>query len=127
MVTQNVIDNSLIGASITSYTEVVTTANTGASYAIDLSTARVFDLTLTANCTFSFSNIPASGCTSITLYLHQDATGSRTVTWPAAVIWPGGTAPTLTTTASHVDVIIMTTVNAGTTWRAESSALNYAS
>ena len=34
------------------------------------------------------------------LKLVQDATGSRTATWPATVKWPGGTAPTLTTTAA---------------------------
>jgi hypothetical protein len=36
--------------------------------------------------------------------LKQDATGSRTVTWWAGVRWPGGTAPTLTTTAGKEDV-----------------------
>ena len=38
------------------------------------------------------------------LTLVQDATGSRTVTWPAGVSWPGlGTAPVLTTTANGRD------------------------
>lgn len=114
-------------SSLKTYTEIVQTDNTSTAYTINLNNGNVFDLTLTGNCTFSFSNVPASNCTSITLYLHQDGTGSRTVTWPGAVIWPGGTAPTLTTTANHVDVIVMTTVNAGTTWRAETAALNYSS
>ena len=35
----------------------------------------------------------------------QDGTGSRTATWPASVKWPSGTAPTLTTTASSVDIV----------------------
>ena len=35
----------------------------------------------------------------------QDGTGSRTVTWPSTVKWAGGSAPTLTTTASRTDVI----------------------
>lgn len=59
--------------------------------------------TLTGNCTYTFT-APA-GATTITLKLVQDATGSRTATWPATVKWPGGTAPTLTTTASAVDFI----------------------
>ena len=33
-----------------------------------------------------------------TMSLKQDSIGSRTATWPATVKWPGGTAPTLTTT-----------------------------
>jgi hypothetical protein len=36
--------------------------------------------------------------------LKQDATGSRTVTWWTGIRWPGGTAPTLTTTAGKEDV-----------------------
>jgi hypothetical protein len=31
-------------------------------------------------------------------------TGSRTVTWWTGIRWPGGTAPTLTTTAGKEDV-----------------------
>jgi len=43
----------------------------------------------------------------------QDATGSRTVTWFATIKWAGGTAPTLTTTASKADTFgfIRTTAN----------------
>ena len=37
--------------------------------------------------------------------LTQDGTGSRTVTWATGYQWAGGTAPTLTTTAAHYDVI----------------------
>lgn len=55
------------------------------------------------NATFTFSNPPKAG-TLITIVLVQDGTGSRTVTWPATVKWSGGTAPTLTTTASKRDV-----------------------
>lgn len=37
--------------------------------------------------------------------IKQDATGSRTLTFGSYFKWPGGTAPTLTTTASAVDVV----------------------
>jgi hypothetical protein len=77
----------------------------------------VFDITLTDNCTFTFSNPSASGTAcSITLILRQDGTGSRTVTWPASVDWPSATAPTLSTGAADVDVFTFLTVDAGTTW-----------
>ena len=39
------------------------------------------------------------------LLITQDATGSRTMTWPAIVKWAGATAPTLTITAARVDRI----------------------
>lgn len=42
---------------------------------------------------------------SFILFLKQDATGSRTVTWNAVFKWSGGTAPTLSTTANAVDII----------------------
>lgn len=65
------------------------------------STATMNHVTLTDNCTFTFPTATAGR--SFTLALKQDATGSRTVTWPAAVKWAGGTTPTLTTTAAAVD------------------------
>lgn len=39
------------------------------------------------------------------LYVIQDATGSRTITWNAVFKWSGGVAPTLSTTASDKDVL----------------------
>lgn len=42
---------------------------------------------------------------SFILFLKQDATGSRTVTWNTVFKWSGGTAPTLSTTANAVDII----------------------
>ena len=59
--------------------------------------------TLTDDCTFTFTE-PVGAC-SLILKLVQDGTGSRTVTWPADVLWPNNTAPTLTTTATYVDLI----------------------
>ena len=76
--------------------------------------------TLTGNCTFTFT-APNAPC-SLILKLVQDGTGSRTVTWPAAVHWSGGTAPTLTTTLNKVDIISF--YYDGTTYFGTSS-LNY--
>ncbi len=108
------------------YTEINTASSQSSAYTINLANGNVFSLTLTGTVTISFSNVPASNASSVTLFLIQDGTGSRTVVWPGSVIWPGGTAPTLTTTASHVDMIVLMTTNAGTTWRA-ASVLNYSS
>lgn len=40
------------------------------------------------------------------LRIVQDGTGSRTVTWFSTIKWPGGSAPTLTTTANKADMFI---------------------
>jgi len=77
--------------------------NSGTSKTIDWTNGNHQRLTLTGNCTLTFSNGLTGG--AYLLELVQDATGTRTVTWPAAVIWPGAVAPTLTTTASRADVV----------------------
>jgi hypothetical protein len=88
------------------YTEEVATANTSTAYTIDLAGGSVQILTLTGNCTFTFPTATAGR--SFFLLLKQDATGGRTVTWPAAVKWPGGTAPTITSTALRLDKFVFT-------------------
>lgn len=77
-----------------------------------------FSHTLTENTTFTFSNPPASGTSfAFTLKIVQDAGASGyTVTWPASVDWPSATAPTLTATASAVDVFVFYTHDGGTNW-----------
>lgn len=100
---------------LASGTEYIASANTGTSYAINYAAARNFLLTLTGNCTFTFTN-PPSTSGGFTLILKQDATGGRTVTWPASVKWPYGAAPTLTGTANSVDAFVFMTPDGGTTW-----------
>ena len=94
----------------------------GATPTIDWSGGKLIHKgSLTANCTPTFTAPPAGSV--IVWRVAQDATGSRTITWPAAVHWSGGTAPTLTTTASKVDVF--TFLYDGTTYFGVSSGLNY--
>ena len=113
----NMADNVLTRPELKDYAETRVAANSGASYSIDLSAGNVFEITLTGNCTFTFSNPPASGKGgSFTLILKQDATGSRTTIWPSSVDWAGGTAPTLTTTANAVDMLVFVTTDGGTIW-----------
>jgi len=101
-----------------------TTASSGTTETLDLSTASVFNVTLSDNCTFTFSNSPSDSF-GFTLILNQDGTGSRTATWPAAVEWAGGTAPTLTTTASATDILTFVTDDGGTTWYGFSAGLDF--
>lgn len=67
-------------------------------------TKRTMKVTLTGNCTFTFT-APEFNNTSLVLLLVQDATGGRTATWPASVIWAGGSAPTLGSAASAKSLI----------------------
>lgn len=104
------------------YTEETVTANTGTAYTIDLANGSVQYLTLTGNCTYTFPT-PVAG-KSFILIQKQDGTGSRTVTWPASVDWPGATAPTLTSTANRVDKFIFTAID-GSNWLGSNAGQNY--
>ncbi|MBC7778091.1 MAG: hypothetical protein H7246_21845 [Phycisphaerae bacterium] len=76
----------------------------GATIALDWDYSNVQSVTLGGNRTFTFSN-PKDGGRYL-IVLKQDATGSRTVTWPT-IKWVGGTTPTLTTTANKYDLITL--------------------
>lgn len=65
--------------------------------------------TLIGNVTFTFSNLRAG--TTYVLVLTQDGVGGRTVGWPATLRWPGGTTPTLNTTASRASLITITPIS----------------
>jgi hypothetical protein len=105
---------------INGYTEGVVTANTSTAYTIAL-TGTMQILTLTGNCAYTFPT-PAAG-KSFLLLQKQDATGSRTVTWPATVKWPNSTNPTLTATASKGDLFGFT--SDGTYWYGRSMGSAY--
>lgn len=82
--------------------EAVVVANVGTAYTINLALGTIFDLTLTANCAYTFP-APTAG-KQFTLLQRQDGAGSRTSTWPANVRWDdGGTAPTPTATVWCTD------------------------
>lgn len=67
---------------------------------IDWSTSNTFTKTLSANSTFTFSNVKAGQ----TIIIQVTNTASNfTLAWPATVKWPGGTTPTLTVGAKHDD------------------------
>jgi hypothetical protein len=104
------------------YTEEVATANTSTAYTIDLAGGSVQILTLTGNCTYTFPT-PVAG-KSFILVQKQDATGSRTVTWPASVDWPSATAPTLTATASKADKFVFTAIDSSN-WLGSVAGQNY--
>lgn len=112
-------DNLLTRALLKDYGEEVATPSSASNVlTLDLSTANVFNVTLDENVTtLTISNPTASGdACSFTLRLAQDGTGSHTFAWPASIDWAGGTAPTITATASRYDVYSFFTVDGGTSW-----------
>lgn len=110
----------VINPSVTNYTETAYTANTSTAITVSLSNGTVQILTLTGNCTLTMPTAAAGK--SFIIILRQDATGSRTITW-STVNWAGGTAPTITATASKQDIYSF--FSDGTSWYGVTVGQNY--
>jgi len=106
---------------ITNYVETPYSANSSTAITIALTNGTVQIITLTGNCTYTFPTATAGK--SFMLLQLQDATGSRTVTWPSSVKWPSSTAPTITSTASKGDKFVFTAD--GTYWWGSVAGQNY--
>lgn len=101
--------------SIKAYVDSGTVADSdGATITFDLGSGayRKHAVTLGGNRTLALSNA-LTGMAFI-ISLTQDGTGSRTVTWFSTIKWAGGSAPTLTTTASKRDVFGFICTGSGT-------------
>ena len=84
-----------------------------AAHAVDISLGNVQTYTLSGSQSLTFTNpSPTGNSCSFTLIVTNG--GSATLSWPASVDWAGGTAPTLT--SSGIDVIVFTSIDAGTIW-----------
>ena len=87
---------------------------------LDLTTGNSFVTTLTENITtVTISNPPATGNYGQFVWkiIQDGAGGAFTVTFPASFIWPGGTAPVITTSNGAIDEVTARTIDAGTEWR----------
>ena len=105
---------TIITSTLTGYTETVVAIGTvGAAHTFTITTGTVQTATLTASTPCTFTMPTATAGTSFILRLTQAATGMTTATF-TGVKWAGGTAPTITATASAVDIISFIAV--GSTW-----------
>jgi hypothetical protein len=89
------------------------TLTDGATISWDMAAGFNAKVTLGGNRTLGTPTNPKAGMTYC-LAVIQDATGSRTMTWPSAFDWGTTGAPTLTTTASKRDRITLFCTDAAT-------------
>ena len=110
-------DEQAIRPEIKDYSESYTASSGSGTVTLDLTNGNVFQHTASGgNVTFAFSNPPASGkAGSLTLKWIQDSS-DRTITWPGAVDWAGGSAPDVTSGSAKVDIYTFFTVDGGTIW-----------
>ena len=104
----------LTNPTVTNYVETLQAVGTvGASSTLALTNGTVLTATLTASTPCTFTMPTATAGKSFILILTQAATGMTTATF-TSVKYPGGTAPTITATASAKDILSF--VADGTNW-----------
>jgi hypothetical protein len=115
-------DNNLIRPKLLDYAiKGSALGNTGTAATINFESANFFSATSTAATTWAFSNPVASGDFG-GFVLELNNGGAYTQTWPAAVDWPAGTAPTLT--ASGKDLLVFVTRDGGTIYHGMAASLD---
>ena len=92
---------SIFGAGAVGATQ---TTNATGSTTLDFDTYQNFVLTATGNVTLANPSTESAGQSGV-IVLIQDGTGSRTLSTGSDYEWPAGTAGTISTSASAVDVI----------------------
>jgi hypothetical protein len=111
---------ALTNPTVTNYVETPYSANSSTAITLALTNGTFQIITLTGSATITMPT--ATSGKSFILLLKQDGTGSRTVTW-STVKWPGGTAPTITATASKQDIYSF--FADGTNWYGTTVGQNY--
>ena len=111
---------TLTNPTVTNYTETPYSATPTSTITLSLTNGTVQIITLGGNVTVTMPT--AVSGKSFIMFLKQDGTGSRTVTW-STVKWPGGTAPTITSTASKQDIYSF--FSDGTNWYGVTVGQNY--
>ena len=90
------------------YTVPSAIAFSATAMAVTCDSSNVFTTTLTANVTVAPTFTSPNDGQTINWFLTQDATGSRTMTWPTSFKWPAGTPVALSTVGNSVDMLVAT-------------------
>lgn len=82
--------------------DTVQTVTAAAATALDFTQGGIVLLDQAVDTTLTIAGVQGA---TLTIHRIKDNTATaRAITWPSSVIWPGGTAPTLTQTANAHDV-----------------------
>jgi hypothetical protein len=99
------------GLLINSHHTIIAADADAATVTFDMSAADVHAVTLGGNRALALANDMVGQ--TFRVVLRQDATGGRTVTWWSGILWPGGTAPTLSAAPNKRDVFSFLKTAAG--------------
>ena len=99
--------------------EAVTVTQSGGDVTLDLAQGNFFEFTLVDNLAadgWTFSNPATSGtASSWIIKITQHASSAKTVAYPSAVKWAGGTDHVMSTATGSIDIVSMFTIDGGTT------------
>jgi len=101
---------------------VTTVAVSGATQTVAFGTygSSAYDITLSANCTFTFTAPTTLVAQRQSMFLNiRNTAGTFTMTWPGALKWSNGTVPTFVTTAGTVYLVEVVTTDGGVTYTAK--------
>jgi len=86
---------------------------------IDLSVSNWYEIQADGDITISFSNVSGTppGNSLILYFEDSDGTGPHTISWPASVVWDGGTVEDTIPSNSDIEITLRSP-DGGTTWRA---------
>jgi len=92
---------------------------------LDLSSARLFSVVMTAAITsINITNATAAGASNFVLILSY-STVAYSVVWPASFRWANGLAPALTNINGKTDIFTIFSIDGGTTFYASITGQNY--
>lgn len=112
-------NKTLTNPTVTNYTETRFTANSSTAITLDLANGTMQDITLTGTATIT---MPTATAGKSFILLLRSGAGSYTVTW-TTVKWPNNSAPTITATASRLDMYSF--FSDGTNWYGVTVSQNY--
>jgi len=95
-------NNDITNIKLATFFQEVDDGYSGASETIDWNNGQKQRIALDSSTVLSFTDPP--GVCNLVLKVIQDLTGGRLITWPTEVLWPGGTAPILSTGGGAVDL-----------------------
>jgi len=112
-------NKTLTNPTITNYTETTFTSNTGTSLTLNLANGTIQELTLTGNATIT---MPTALAGKSFLVMLKTGAGGFTCSFNA-VKWAGSVTPTITSTASRMDIFSF--FSDGTNWYGTTVGQNY--
>lgn len=105
------------GMLLTDYAVQAQLPNWSGAVSVNLDLGNVVQPTLQGDVTsVSITGWPSAGTEGkLVLYIPQGATPYTITGWPAGVKWLGAQPPQLTNTTGNVDIIVLTSIDGGTT------------